>query len=491
MGLFFLLLCDSILIDMYLSLSRLSLRGRVMFEGDSSSMREFPSAPVLGVLPAVRRNGLETVFSEAAVYGSPCRIRIGPAPIVLVSDANSFVRVLRDNEGNYVKPRLMYEPARRIAGRENLVVSSGDFWREQRRMIGPYFHRQAVVQMAAQMIEIIGTGLERWDDFANTGQVMDLQKELAFLTLRVIFGTMLGEGIVTGEDYTNIQESADYIITHTENLSNFALAFYPWLPMPGRREFGHQISNLRSRISGLVQIVDAMTVRQGKIDKDNLSLIEMLLLSVVDEMNERMDHGQLINEAVTIFLAGYETSSTLVTWLLGHDLVGVRRSADPNLRVAYSDLMDEAFVCPSPKDIFEMAVIPEFINESLRLHPPAPMLARGALADDVLNGVPISQGSNILLYFYGLHRNPDYWNRPNEFDPRRFRDGIVPQSFLPFSFGMRKCLGADFAMVEMQILTSMILARYDLNVVGGDGRPKLGGVLRPTEKFEVIISSKK
>ncbi|MEM9955881.1 MAG: cytochrome P450 [Chloroflexota bacterium] len=459
--------------------------GRVM-----ENLVTYPSTWGLGLIPKVRSLGLEATLTEVSLYASPVKVSFGPLSAWIVSDPDWMGYILCDNVSNYGKPNLVYDGFRMTVGSENLVVSSGSFWSAQRKLISPFFHRRAVTSMIEQMVKIVDKYLHKWDQYADYGTTFNLDDELSAITLRIILGTMLRDEFVSEALYSKMQDAADYITDNVEGLSYIMGSIFPWLLIPGKRRFSQQAQVFRSIISSLVDRVDIGAQYCG-IDPTNLSLVEMLLLASDDDDDQpRINREQLLSELIAIFMAGYETLATTLSWLFGKYLPEMERNAQQS--DLYGAFLNECVLHPTPTDLSTgMATIGNFVNEVLRIAPAAPLTARYTLCDDEFQGISISAGTNILLYTFGLHRNGEYWENPDKFDPTRFvRNDFPSGAFLPFSTGQRKYLGFDFALTEAKIIVSMLLSRYVVDVVDGNPAIKMGGILRPVKPFRVRLTSK-
>ncbi len=446
---------------------------------DTPILTQHKGWPVVGILPELLTNSpLQTLSNIVVRHGGFVELQIGMKRVFLVSDPAVFQHVLRDNYTNYPKPDLLYGTLKRVA-KNGLLTSEGDFWLRQRRMIQPHFHRKQLVKMAETMTESIAIILDGWQPYAATGAQFDLGIQMSHITMSVITRTMFGQGIASAELETIARLVPDMLQYLT--LHGFMPFIPDWVPLPIDRKFERNYAEFR----GLVQsFIDRRRQEPGS------DLISMLLISVDDETNEQMTDDQLFDEAITIFAAGFETTSTTLTWLW-YVLEQHPTIAD-KMREEIDSVLGQR--TPTIEDVAHLSYIKMVISECLRMFPPIPILPRASTNEDHIGEDMIPANSTILLYYYGLHHNPRIWEAPEEFRPDRFLPDIASKrskfAWLPFSAGPRKCIGDEFAMMEAILATTMILQQFEVIAIERDIVPRFGATLRPSKPLIGVVKQR-
>ena len=436
--------------------------------------------PIIGILPELLINSpLRTLKDIMVKDGGFVELHLGTKQVYLVSDPTIFQHILRDHHKNYPKPELLYGVLKKVA-KNGLVTSEGDFWLRQRRMIQPHFHRKQLANIAGTMTDSIATVLDGWRNYAATREEFDLGTQMSHITMNVITRTMFGQGINNTELGTVARLVPDML--RYLNIRGF-MPFVPnWVPLPVDRKFERNYAEFKELV---LSFIDRRRQKNGS------DLISMLLNSVDDETNQQMTDDQLFDEAITIFAAGFETTSTTLTWLWyildQHPMIADK------MREEIATVLGQN--TPTMQDISHLPYVKMVISECLRMFPPIPLLPRTSINEDYIGENRIPAGATVLLFYYGLHHNPQIWEAPETFHPERF----LPESdtnrskfaWLPFSAGPRKCIGDEFAMIEAIFVATMILQRFDVTVTVKEIVPALGATLRPSKPLYGIVNYRK
>lgn len=397
-----------------------------------------------------KRNILFNFIDLWREFGDLCHVKLGPLHLYLVVKPEHVHHVLVRNPDNYIKGNG-YNGFRLLVG-QGLVTSDGDLWRQQRRLMQPSFTPRATAQFVDVMVDAIARTADRWQDAALTGQPLHMDDEMARLTMSVISQTIFGVdlGAESGVVSQAFHEAFAFVTART--MSAFALPL-AW-PLPSHRRFRHN----RRIIDDFVQ----SQIAKGRQRNTQDSLLTILLQATDETTGQRMSDEQVRDEVVTLFLAGFETTARSLTWgwylLDQHPEVVQRLEAE----------VDTALGKRSPT-LTDLAALPYtrmVVDEILRLYPPAGMLARQVVAEDVIDGYRIQANGIMMLIPFMTHRYPGVWENPEAFSPERFapeQAGQRPKSaYIPFSGGARICLGNHFALAEMVFTYAMLIARYRL-----------------------------
>jgi len=329
---------------------------------------------------------------------------------------------------------------------EGLVTSNGDFWKRQRRLVAPAFHTKRITAYADTMVKY---GLERIDTWQN-GDTLDIDHEMMELTVQIVGRTLFDA------DASTTSDSVKHAVEVIQKATNTATILPAWVPTPLRIR-----SSMANRM--LDKIVYGFINERRQSGEDRGDLLSMLLLSE-DADGERMTDVQVRDEAVTLFLAGHETTANALNWTwwllaqypeveakLHHEIDTVLRGQAPTL-----------------EDLRRLPYTEVVIKESMRLMPPVWSIGRTPKEDTEIMGYTFPRGAGVNITIYGVHRNPDVWENPNDFIPERWLDDsindIPKYAYLPFAAGPRVCIGNSFATMEANLLLATIAQQYQFRL---------------------------
>ena len=411
---------------------------------------------LLGNLPERRTDPLSLFLRGRERYGDVVHYPMGPLRMYQVSHPDDVKRVLVDNAQNYQKTALM-QRLRPVLG-EGLLLSEGDFWRRQRRLAQPAFHKERLAGMARVIVALVEESLPRFDALAAAGEPFDLAAEVMRLVLaitgRVLFGADLS-GVA--------EDVARAVTTLLEEINHQVLSVLPlpaFLPLPGHVRLRHAIQVLDRIVFG---IIDAHHRQPGREE----DLLALLMAARDADTGEGMSDRQLRDEVMTVVLAGHETTANALTWTF-HLL-----DQHPESQARLVDELERELGGRSPtfQDLPRLRYTARVFDESLRLYPPAWLISRVALEDDVLGGYTLPKGSIVVFLPYVIHRHPAFWEAPETFDPDRFlpeRAGSRPRfAWLPFGGGQRMCVGSGLALLQGQLVLAQLARRYRFRRVPG------------------------
>jgi cytochrome P450 len=409
--------------------------------------------PILGMLPAVRRNPTAAFMSAARRFGDVVYFKIGPRRGYLITSPADVRHVLQDNARNYHKSPL-YEKLRLSLG-NGLLTSEDEFWLRQRRIAQPAFHRQRIAGLASVMADAARETAAEWQAIASDGRPVDVAEEMMRLTRTVVLRALLGADL---GPFAAVVDHAWTIINQHVGESFWTLGLTDRLPTPKYRKFQAARAELRAA-------VDYVISQRRRSPSESADLLSMLLSSRDEETGEAMTDEQVRVEVTTFLLAGQETTSLALTWTwyLLSQHPGAQRRLDEEI---------DAVLEGRPPEYADLANLPYtrmVIDEALRLYPPAWGFSRQALADDELGGFHLPRGWLAFVIPYVLHRLPAYWDAPDTFDPERFlpeRSADRPKFvYLPFGAGPRQCIGNYFALIEAQLSVATLAQRYRVHLV--------------------------
>ena len=420
------------------------------------SAREAPhlrgELPVVGNLLELRRDPID-LFTEVATYGDVVGMRFAHAHYFLVNSPETVHHVLVDNNRNYRKSPN-YKGLKLVLG-EGLVTSEGEFWRRQRRLSQPAFHRDRVASFAGAMVDETDRMLTRWE--GRVGEVIDVHAEMMNLTLRIVARTLFSTAV--GPEADAIREALGVAIHHANDYAEALIKPPQWLPLPKNFRFRRSMRTLDSLV---FRIIDAR--RRGE-NADATDLLALLMAATED--GRGMSDRQLRDEVMTLVMAGHETTANALAWtfyLLSRDPEVERR-----LRRDVSAAIGER--APDAEDAPRLRYSRMVVEESMRLFPPVWAIERQAVEDDVVGGFRIPKHALVAVSPFLLHRHRAYWENPEGFDPDRFSPEQAERrpkfAYLPFGGGPRQCIGMGFALMEAQMILARIVQRFRLDLVSG------------------------
>lgn len=430
-----------------------------------------PGHPVLGHSRIMQVNPLDHFTRWGVEYGDAVSMRLPGSRFVLVLHPDGVKHVLQSNAKAYSKRTRGYDKMRLFLG-NGLVTSEGEFWRRQRRIAAPAFHRQRIEGFAETMTASTAAMLERWAGRAETGAELDVDREMMTLTMRIASETLLGEDL--SGDADTVGEALSFLTLNTNARITRLVDLPLSIPTPENRRYLDAVATVESV---LVRLIAARRANPGA----HHDLLAMLLEAKDEETGASMTDAQLRDEALTIFAAGHETTSNALAWtfllLARHPAVAARLYAEVDSALGGRT--------PTLADLPAMPFTKQVIQESMRLYPPAWIIGRRAEVDDTVCGYHIAAGTQVLVSPWATHRQPRWWDDPEAFDPDRFSaarsDGRPAFAYFPFGGGPRICIGNTFAMMEAQLILAQVSQRYRLELApGARVEPELGVTMRPS-----------
>jgi cytochrome P450 len=388
-----------------------------------------------------------------AEFGPIARLRFGPHFYYLLNDPDLIHHVMHKNAKNYRKSRY-YRGIKRVLG-DGLFTSEGDFWRRQRRLAGPAFHRERLNAFAATMTACTRDALPRLKELV--GKTLSVEKEMSRLALRIVCRTLFSAEV--GADSDAVARAVSFANEFAERTS-----FLPaWVPTTKNRELKEALAVFDGIVTHMLE--ERRSGRASPATKGDV--LSMLMAARDEETGEGMSDRQLRDEALTMIIGGHETTATVLTWTFY--LLSLNPAVERRLRAHVREVLGDRD--PTADDLQKLGYVTQVIQESMRLYPPAWVMEREALAEDQLGGYRIPAGATVAVSSYVFHRHPAYWTNPEGFDPDRFAPELARerprQLYLPFGSGPRQCIGNGFAMMETVIILSMLVRELSLDLVAG------------------------
>ena len=432
-------------------------------------------------LLAFTRQPLAFLSSLARDHGDVACFTLGPERMALLNHPDLIRDVLVTHHRNFRKGRGL-ERAKRLLG-EGLLTSEGEQHRRQRRLVQPAFHRQRVAAYGGVMACYAARARDRWRD----GETVDVGAEMMRLTLAVV-GKTLFDADVEGEAH----EIGGAL---TDALRSFTFAVLPFgevlerLPLPPVIRF----ERARARLD---RTIYRMIAERRAAGDDRGDLLSMLLLAQDAEGDGRgMSDVQLRDEAMTLFLAGHETTANALTWswylLARHPEVEARLHAEVDAALGSGGRRR----LPDADDVAALPYTRMVLAEAMRLYPPAWVIGRRAVDAYPVRDWVLPPRTVVLTSQYLAHRDPRFWPDPERFDPERWTpeaQAARPKfSYFPFGGGPRICVGEQFAWMEGVLLLATIAQRWRLRLADpGEVRPRPMITLRPAAPVRMRVEAR-
>jgi cytochrome P450 len=424
---------------------------------------------------AYRRGPLPFFQNLAERYGDISYFRLGPQQAFFFNHPDYIKDILVTNHQNFMKG-LALQRAKRLLG-EGLLTSEGETHRRQRRLAQPAFHRQRIASYADVMTTYASQTRAGWND----GETLDISEEMMRLTLGIV-----GKTLFDADVKSDAQEVGEAMTVAMELFNTLTLPFYELLrklPLPQFRRFDAAKLRLDAIIYRLIE-------ERRRSGQDRGDLLSMLLLAQDTEGDGgQMTDAQLRDELMTIFLAGYETTSNALTWTWY--LLSQNSAVESKLHEEIDEVLEGRL--PTFEDVARMKYTEMVLAESMRLYPPAWATGRMALNDFEMGGYIVPKGSLVLMSQYVMHRDPRYFAEPMRFDPERWSPGARearPQfTYFPFGGGPRRCIGEGFAWMEGILLLATLAQQWQMRLVPNhpvELKPVM--TLRPKHGMRMILT---
>ena len=368
-------------------------------------------------------------------------------------------QVLVERYSRYQKKSRSYAVLRILMG-NGLVTSEGEFWRGQRKLVQPAFHRRRLDALFSMMVERVNDCIQRLTPSASSGLPVEFTSLLSQLTLDIISRAMFS---------SDVQGAAADVSYHIATLNEYALRMLrrPWLfLLPRRIPTPFNYAQYRS-LKSLNDIVHKIIQARRREPHAHDDLLSMLLSACEEGTGRGMTDEQLRDEVMTIFVAGHETTANAMAWLLyllsQHPEIEKQVVAEIDARWPASGLTME--------NIQSFTYVRQVIEESLRIYPTIWSIGRNCTEADELGGYQIPVGMNVIVPIFHFHWSERFWPEPKKFDPTRFAPERRPAPdamiYFPFGAGPRSCIGNLFALQELMIMTVLFFRNFRFTVRAG------------------------
>ncbi len=415
-----------------------------------------PAQPLGGLAFVARfvRNPI-TVVPQAAYEGDLVAVMRGRTPIVWITAPAMIKTVLLDEREKFLKLaqiRLLSP----LLGK-GILTSEGADWKWQRQASAPMFRPQELAGFVPTFVRAAQAVVERWR--AQPRAVQPIDRDMTEATFEVISATLLPSADAR---MPQVMERSTALFQRSGAWGQlYAVANLPkWLPQPGRRPMARAIGALRCAVLALIA-----ERRANRAAKDDL--VHRLMQARDPETGQTMNDEQLVDNLLTFYLAGHETTAKALTWTLY--LLACSPEWTRVLEEEIAHVTGGAVI--NAGHVERLVLTQQVLKESMRLYPPVPLMSRQAVAGTQLGGHPIRAGTSVVMPIYAIHRHAKRWEDPDAFDPARFapqREAAIPRyQYMPFGAGPRICIGMGFAMIEATAMLATLLRHARFAPVAG------------------------
>ncbi len=426
----------------------------------------------------MRRDPLAFLTRVSREHGDVARFRMGPVELYLLSRPEWIRDVLVTHAASFHKGRGL-ERAKRLLG-EGLLTSEDPLHLRQRRMMQPAFHAQRIAGYADAMVALADRASARW----TPGETRDVALEMSRLALAIVGRTLFDADVESEAD-----EIGAALTTALELFGRtFTLPFFELLdrlPLPMNRRFDRAKARIDATIARLVA-----ERRRAPGGADLLSLL--VAASDVEGDGGRMTDAQVRDEAITIFLAGHETTANALAWTWY--LLSQNPEAEARLHAEVDAVLGGRR--PSAADLPRLPWTEMVLAESMRLYPPAWIIGRRAIEPYSVGGYDVPRGSIVVACQWVTHRDPRWFPEPERFDPERFlpeaKEARPRFAYFPFGGGRRVCIGEGFAWMEGVLVLAAIARRWRLRLAPGQEIvPAPSITLRPRDGIRMTLERRR
>jgi cytochrome P450 len=447
----------------------------------STSPTSVPTVPRLRCLAdsvEMARNPVQVLARYNEQYGETFRFYIGGLKEAIVTiDPTVVQHVLKTNANNYHKSEIQIKRMGHFLGK-GLLTTDGEPWRNQRRLIQKGFDRKQLDALSSIMQDSVAESMRGFDSQIRSGPV-DIYPQMMKITFAMVARSLFGARL-KDEDIDLVSHT---ICTVQEFIVRQTLQPYlnPWFEASGQLR---KHEEMRTRADAVL----LEYIKRRRNEPPGQDLLQTLMDARYAD-GEGMSDELILSESMQLLVAGHETSSNGLSWILY--LLSSRPDCLEKVRQEMHSVLGDGPL--NHGDVPRLEFTAQVIQESLRLYPPFWMVDREAVADDQIGGISIPRGSMVIVYVYGAHHAPRYWQNPEAFDTDRFvkeNDKLrTPFTYLPFGGGPRGCIGSHYAMLQILMILSDLLRKYDFELAPGqtiEARPMV--ILRPKHGIRMTFT---
>ncbi len=430
----------------------------------------------MGVMSDFNRDSLSFI-TRCRDYGDVVSMRFLYLRTYFIYHPNEIEYVVSTNARNFKKPGTFRSPFFQALVGNGLLTSEGDFWKRQRRLAQPAFHRQRINAYGEVMVEYAERMMSGWPE----GDVRDIHRDMMRLTLEIVVKTLFNADV--SQDAVKVGRVLSRIVKPFASQATLKWILDNRLPTPAHRRFQADAKEIDS-------IVYRIIAERRSSGRDQGDLLSMLL-EAQDEDGAQMNDKQLRDEVMTLFLAGHETTALTLSW------IWYLLAKNPSVEQKFHAELEEVLGGRQPNidDLPRLKYADMIAREAMRLYPPAFGLGREAIEDCEIGGYHVPRKTQVFMFQWATQRDARFFPEPDRFLPERwteeFVDNLPKYAYFPFGGGPRFCIGNVFAMMEIVLVMATIGQRLRLTLVPDHPvtlQPAMS--LRPKDGIKVIIQGR-
>jgi cytochrome P450 len=412
----------------------------------------------------------------AREYGDCVSFRLGWKRAFLVSHPDLIESILVTDSRNYIKHYVL-RLLRPTLG-NGLLLSENDFWLRQRRLMQPAFHRERVAGYGGIMVSYAERMLTSWSD----GDTRDMHTEMMRLTLEIVAKALFDADVAE-----EAPEVGDALDMGMQTFVRRWRSLYPvplWIPTP---------TNLRVKrfVRRLDRIIYRFIEERRASGRERGDLLSMLLSARDADDGSRMTDRQIRDEAMTLFLAGHETTANALAWTWY--LLSQHPEVDAMLAGELQSVLGGR--SPTVVDLPQLRYTEMVVMEAMRIYPPVYAFGREAVRECTLGNYRVPKGTTVVMSQWVMHRDRRYFENPGKFDPQRWADGLAKRLprfvYFPFGGGPRVCIGNSFAMMEAILILATMVPKFRFTLLPGHPVvPRTTVTLRPEHGIKGILTKR-
>jgi cytochrome P450 len=432
--------------------------------------------PILGLALDVRNDALGTLQQLARKYGDIVSMPVLRMNRILLNRPDYIQQLLILDHAKLHKSMLTKLVIGPLLG-QGLLISEGDFWRRQRRLAQPAFHRSRTNEYSPVMVDCALERMQHW----QAGETRNIAEEMMKLTLEVAVRTLFGTSLPG--DSESIGKAMTFLMRYYLRRGRSPWRVPASWPTPANRRARREVEYMDSLIYGIIS--------DRKKDTQPRNDLLSLLMAAMNEDGSRMSERQVRDESMTLFVAGHETTALSLSWTWY--LLSENPEAESRLHEELRSVLGG-----QPAEVSDLEKLPYLnavIQESLRLYPPAFIMARMNVEPVSVGGYKIPPRSTLLASQWVMHRDPRYYEQPERFMPERWLNGLEqrlpPGAYFPFGDGPRRCIGQGFAQLETALVVAAIAQKFSFRLKKGfPVIPEPLVTLRPKYGIEMTIAAR-
>jgi cytochrome P450 len=422
----------------------------------------------------LQRDPIPFFTKLASEYGDASQFHVGPQQIFFFNHPDLIRDLLVTQHRSFHKSRVLQRS--KIIFGEGLLTSEEELHRRQRRLAQPAFHRERIARYAEVMIE--RASRLTWAE----GEVLDIHQEMMRLTLSVVAKTLFDADV--DQDADEIGAALTSLVDLFPTLMNPFANLLRKLPFPQTIRFRRSLERLDRTVYGIID-------ERRKSGEDRGDLLSMLLMAVDEEGDGGgMTDQQLRDEAMTLFLAGHETTANALAWTWY--LLSLNTEAADAMHRELRDVLGDRL--PTPADYARLPYTEMVVAESMRMFPPAWAVSRLAIEDAMIGEWLVPRGAVVVAAQAVTHRDPRWFPDPSRFDPLRFTPEAKASrpklAYFPFGAGPRICIGEGFAWMEAVLIVATIAQRWKFELLARDVKSQASITLRPKGGIEMKVKQR-